>query len=132
MKLIPLLLLVGMLAVSGWAKDAKPEPYSAELVKRAEAGNAKAQYSLGHCYYCGEHGVAIDHKEAVKWWTKSAEQGNADAQLDLGGYYYNGTGVTKDYIEMVMWLRKGMRKDKLFLPYAIMKAKALPKITKKL
>ena len=38
MKLIPRFLLVGILAVSGWADDAKPEPYSPELVKRAEAG----------------------------------------------------------------------------------------------
>ena len=53
MKLIPALLIVGMFAVSGWAEDTKPEPYSPELVKKAEAGDAKAQYDLGICYYEG-------------------------------------------------------------------------------
>ncbi|MEI7693517.1 MAG: hypothetical protein WCJ27_03510 [Verrucomicrobiota bacterium] len=48
MKLIPLLLTLGMLAVSGWAEDAKLEPYSAELVKNAEAGDAEAQYNLAY------------------------------------------------------------------------------------
>ena len=57
MKLIPLFLLVGMMAVSGWAEDAKPEPYSSELVKKAEAGDATAQHDLGTCYYYGK-GVA--------------------------------------------------------------------------
>ena len=82
MKLIPVLLLVGMFAASGWAEEAKPEPYSSELVKKAEAGDAKAQYYLGRCYYKGD-GVAQDYKEAVKWFTKSAEQGNDSAKRKL-------------------------------------------------
>jgi len=86
-KLIPLFLLVGMLAVSGWAEDEKPEPYSPELVERAEAGDAKAQIGLAQCYGSGA-GVAKDEKEAVKWYTKSAEQGNANAQFNLGVCYY--------------------------------------------
>ncbi len=85
MKLTPLLLLGVILAVSGWAQDAKPEryePYSPEMVKKAEAGYAKAQFSLGLIYYSGSkipNGLTQDYKEAVKWWTKSAEQGNVSA-----------------------------------------------------
>lgn len=82
MKLIPALLLGGMLAVSGWAEDAEPEPYSPELVKRAEAGDAMAQSSLGVYYYFGKN-VTQDYKEAVKWWTRAAEQGNAGAKKEL-------------------------------------------------
>ena len=40
MKLIPLLLLAGMFAVSGWA-----EIYSPELVKKAEGGDDPARSS---------------------------------------------------------------------------------------
>ena len=94
-----------MFAVSGWAEDTKPEPYSAELVKKAEAGNAVAQYDLGSVYCLGK-GVTKDYKEAVKWWTKSAEQGNAKAQCALGVCYYEGDGVTQDYKEAVKWLTK--------------------------
>lgn len=105
MRLIPLFLLVGMLAVSGWAEDAKPEPYSPELVKKAEAGDAKAQCDLGSVYCLGD-GVTKDYKEAVKWWTRGAEQGNAKAQCALGVCYYEGDGVAKDYKEALKWLTK--------------------------
>jgi len=82
MKLIPLLLLVGMLAVSGWAEEAKLEDYSPELVKRAEAGDVVAQGNLGWRYETGT-GVEKDEKMAVKWYTKSAEQGNKSAKRKL-------------------------------------------------
>jgi len=78
-KLIPLFLLVGMFAMSGCSKrDAKPEPFSAELVRKAEAGDPKAQFDLGWCYDQGTE-IAKDLNEAVKWYTKAAEQGNAFA-----------------------------------------------------
>jgi hypothetical protein len=34
MKLIPILLMLGMFAVSGRGEDEKPEPYFVELVKK--------------------------------------------------------------------------------------------------
>jgi len=104
-KLILFLLLGGMFAVSGWAQLSKHEPYSAELVKKAEAGDAQAQKNLAYCY---EHnlGVTQDYKEAVKWYTKSAEQGDAMAQFNLGNSYSNGEGVTQDYKEAVKWYAK--------------------------
>jgi len=105
MNLIPLFLLIGMLAVSGWAEDYKPEPYSAELVKKAEAGDAKAQHNLGACY-CEGKGVPQDYKEAVKWYTKSAEQGLEGAQCNLGFCYFHGAGVAKDGKEAAKWLTK--------------------------
>ena len=94
-----------MLASSGWAQDAKPEAYSPELVKKAEAGDALAQVRLGYFYYEGE-GVTEDKKEAVKWYTMSAEQGNQSAQLQLGLCYAKGEGVTQDYKEAQKWFAK--------------------------
>ena len=105
MKRIPALLIAGMLAVSGWAERAKIEPYSPELVKKAETGDATAQHDLGTCYYFGK-GVAKDYIEAVKWFTKSAEQGDSDGQYLLGGCYAVGNGVAKGYIEAVKWYTK--------------------------
>jgi TPR repeat protein len=76
-------ILAGVLFVSGCSKTKyEPEKYSADLVKRAEAGNAPAQFSLGLCYQEGE-GVAKNEKEAISWYSKSAEQGNPLAQLKL-------------------------------------------------
>jgi TPR repeat protein len=110
MKLPPALLIVGMLAVSGWAEEAKlipisAEPYSAELVKKAKAGDASAQRNLGVCYGGGQ-GVGKDEKEAVKWFTKAAEQGEMHAQTTLGFCYRYGIGVTKDEKEAVKWFTK--------------------------
>jgi len=108
MKLIPLLLLVGMLAVIGWAENTKPEPYSPELVKKAEAGDATAQYDLGECYHWGK-GVTYDEQEAVKWFTKAAEQGNAVAQGYLAACYGNGIGVAKDEKKAMKWLARSAK-----------------------
>ena len=102
MKLIPLFVLFGMFAVSGWAEE--KTIYSPELVKNAESGDAKAQFDLGACYSKGD-GVTQDYKEAVKWYTKSAEQGNAEAQFCLG-ICYEGNGVTPDWSKAVKWLTK--------------------------
>lgn len=58
-----------MLAGRGWAQNAKPELDSPELVKKAEAGDAKAQCGLGGCYYEGK-GVTQDEGEGMKWYTR--------------------------------------------------------------
>ena len=74
----------------------------AELRKKAEAGNADAQTSLGVRYNIGK-GVSKDYKEAVKWFRKAAEQGYPNAQYFLGGMYLNGKGGPKDYIQAYAW-----------------------------
>ena len=74
-----------------------PEKRLADLTKRAERGEAKAQLSLGTIYYNGE-GVTKDVAKAVDWYQKAAEQGNADAQSNLGSMYDEGEGVPKDGI----------------------------------
>ena len=108
MKLITLFLLVGMLAVSGCSKQNKNEPYSPELVKKAESGDMDAQFKLGRCYYQGL-GATKDYKEAVKWFTKAAEHGHRDAKFNLGQCYYRGEGVTKNKKEAVKWYTKAAK-----------------------
>jgi TPR repeat protein len=78
--------------------------FSSEVLKRAQDGDATAQFSLGRAYAFGE-GVKPDLVEAVKWWKSSAEQGNADAQYYLGAVYYYGEGVEQDYKEGIKWFR---------------------------
>ena len=81
------------------------EPYYLKFTKKAEAGDAYAQFNLGLCYF-GGLGVGRDKKEAVKWQTKAAEQGNAGAQGVLGLWYFDGLGVGKDEKEAVKWYTK--------------------------
>lgn len=112
-----------MLAVSGWAEDAKSKrsedensklakdemskPYFVESVKCAEKGNAKEQYTVGARYfYLGSEFDSKYYEEAVKWYTKSAKQGNGDAQYELGCFLDEGRGVTQDKKEAVKWWTK--------------------------
>ena len=73
--------------------------------RRAEQGNASAQYKFGDMYYYGR-GVGQDFAEAVRWYRKVAEQGHAHGQYNLGFMYYYGRGVGKDFAEAVRWYRK--------------------------
>ena len=78
------------------------------LREKAEAGDPKAQKSLGLLYYNGQ-GVPKDYEKALHWWRLAARQGNAKAQANLGILYYNGQGVTQDYAKSAHWDRLAAR-----------------------
>ena len=71
------LLLFLVLAAAGFAA-----PDSAETIKKAEAGDASAQFSLSLCYAVGGGPVRVpkDRVEAAKWCRKAAVQGDAYVQ----------------------------------------------------
>ena len=73
-----------------------------ETRKKAESGDATAQFNLGVMYAKGE-GVPKDDAEAVKWYRMAADQGLAEAQFNLGNMYNNG--VAKHYAEAMRWYR---------------------------
>lgn len=75
------------------------------LLKKANRGDATAQFQLAKIYDIGE-GIPKNEKEAVKWYRKAAEQGQADAQNNLAICYETGKGVLKDEKEAVKWYRK--------------------------
>ena len=137
MKLIPLLLLVGMLAVSGCSKEdqmwATGEVitsafryacrYSPDLVKKAEAGDAEAQNTLGMSYLMGS-GITQDPKKALTWFKKSAEQGNAGAQCSLAACYLSGIGAEIDEEKAVKWYTKAAKQGNEDAKEALEKIKA--------
>ena len=77
----------------------------ASLMRRAEKGNAEAQFELGTAYYNGD-GMEQNYEKAFEWYTKAAEQGMAEAQFKLGICYDNGQGVTQNYKKAVEWFTK--------------------------
>ncbi len=79
------------------------------LFKKAEQGDAGAQYRLGRRYYEG-NGVTKDYTKAVFWIRKAAEQGNKKAQFRLGHCYRNGDGVSENRTQAVYWFRKAAEK----------------------
>jgi TPR repeat protein len=76
-----------------------------DLTKNAGAGNAEAQFQLGHVYEDGK-AVQQDMELAAVWYRKAADQGYAPAQNDLGVMYRNGSGVLKDKEEAARWFEK--------------------------
>ena len=76
----------------------------AETKKRAEQGDAGAQFHLGLMYGNGE-GVPQNYEQAIKWYTRAAEQGLAQAQHNLGLIYEQGQGV-KNYQQAIKWYTK--------------------------
>ena len=66
--------------------------------KAADQGLAKAQNSLGMCYFFGV-GIGKDRNEAVKWYRNASDQGLAQSQLVLGTCYEFGEGVAKDSVQ---------------------------------
>lgn len=81
---------------------------SSELIalrRRAEAGDANAQYELGCKYYDGA-GVEQSYAEALKWYHKAAAQGNNSGLCDTGYCYRNGYAVKKDYAKALPYYRQ--------------------------
>jgi TPR repeat protein len=72
------------------------------LRKKAEAGDAKAQFNIGSMYEQGS-GVKQDYAEAAKWYRKAAEQGDVDALRILGLAYYLGKWVPQDLVQSYFW-----------------------------
>ena len=77
----------------------------AALRRRAEAGEADAQYELGCKYYEGDS-VARDYAEALKWYRKAAAQDHNSGLCDVGYCYRNGTGVKQDYAKAIPFYRQ--------------------------
>jgi TPR repeat protein len=73
-----------------------------DLRKRAELGDAYAQWMLGTRYHNGE-GVPRDDAQAMRWFVRAAEQGYADAQATSGAYYWAGRGVPKNLSKAYFW-----------------------------
>ena len=76
------------------------------LMKKAESGDAKANYDLGYVYEKGVAGIEKDMSEAIRLYTLSAEAGYAPAQNYLGFCYYRGDGVDRDAEKALFWIQK--------------------------
>lgn len=77
----------------------------AEMKRKAETGDAKAQRNLAVMYGRGD-GVLKDDVKAMEWWQKAAAHGNVDAQISLGWMYASGNGVSKDFARAIEWYQK--------------------------
>ncbi len=75
----------------------------ADLLAKAETGDAKTQNELGEAFYAGKLGAPKDSVEAVRWFRQAAEQNLAGAQFNLGVCCERGDGVAKYEVEAYKW-----------------------------
>jgi len=114
--------------------DKPPSPQSEQpplpaTRRLAEAGDPKAQFSLGLCF--ASEGSAPDYLQAAQWYQKAADQSHALAQFNLGVMYDRGQGILRDPVQSMMWIGKaaqlgdagaqymlGMRRNRISLAEA--------------
>jgi TPR repeat protein len=87
-------------AVTGNAPATLSSAEVSDLQKKANSGDAAAQFALGKAYESGD-GVPKRTDQAALWYRKSADQGNQKAQSNLGLLYWLGDGVEQDKAEAV-------------------------------
>lgn len=82
-----------------------PKAPPSQLLQRAEAGDARAQYELAKFYQKNNpfnRGIPLS---SVKWYQKAAEQNNVEAQYELG-CIKSGTLPVHDVEGAELWLTK--------------------------
>jgi uncharacterized protein len=97
-----LVIFILALGMAACADTTTREQKFADVLRLAEKGDARAQYTMGLMYEQG-YGVTPDQSQARAWFEKAAEMGEANAQYRLGSLYYHGQGRPRDLIEAARW-----------------------------
>lgn len=77
----------------------------AEIMFRAERGEANAQFTLAVFYEQGRV-IEQDRKKAADWYHKAALQGHLEAQFEYVVCLASGIGTAADEKEALAWARK--------------------------
>jgi TPR repeat protein len=80
-------------------------PSEADLLHKAELGDAEALYELGWRSEKGQN-APLDVVRAIQWYEKAADRGHAIAMNNIGRIYSKGEGVPRDEAKAVGWFRK--------------------------
>lgn len=78
----------------------------------AEAGDARAQYMLGHMVQNGQ-GQPWSNARAAEWYRQAAQQGLPEAQVALADLYLRGLGVPQEPQTAAQWLTAAARSGHL-------------------
>ncbi|MDR3437751.1 tetratricopeptide repeat protein [Telmatospirillum sp.] len=84
----------------------------------ADAGDGRAQYSMGYLYQFGL-GVPVDYATAKEWYEKAAAQNNADAIYALGLLYEAGKAVPRDLARALDYYHKAAEIGQADAEYAV-------------
>ncbi len=81
-----------------------PEADAMEMLRKAEAGDAEAQYKVATMYRTGQ-GFKQSYEEAMKWYLAAAEQGDPFAMYNISILYSTGFGVKQNCAIAAKWLK---------------------------
>ena len=76
-----------------------------ELRKKAESGDAQAQFDLAIRYEGGD-GVEANQSKAFEWFLKAGENGNIEGMAQVARAYQQGLGIAKDADKAKTWTKK--------------------------
>lgn len=81
---------------------------TAYLMLRQEAaeGSVRAKFLLGVMSDNGLGPIALDPREAARWYRLAAEEGDMEAQYRLASAQMTGRGVARDLAEAAFWLEQ--------------------------
>ena len=86
-----------------------PAPPDFDVIRRrAEGGDAEAQYKLG-TLYGEEKSVLKDDVKSAIWVRKAAEQGFTAAEASLADMYFIGIGVPREPAQVLTWTRRAAK-----------------------
>lgn len=105
----PLSAAEGESSPAGKSGSPKPVEYEtlklAELVRRANANDLRAQFELGSRFNYGRE-APKNVKEALRWLRRAGQAGQRDAQRLLAVKFYNGHDVPVDHDEAFRWTQR--------------------------
>lgn len=79
-----------------------------DLIKKAQSGDAEAQFTLATAYFTG-NSVKEDKEKALTLFLKAAEQEVPPAMYNLGLMYRDGYGTERNWFSSMCWLWKAHR-----------------------
>ena len=82
-----------------------------QLLGPGHAGDPRAQYLLGQLSDSGLGPIALDPREAVRWYRLAAERKYPEAQYALARAYALGRGVSQDKAQSLNWLKSAAGLD---------------------
>ncbi|MCZ4281989.1 tetratricopeptide repeat protein [Kiloniella laminariae] len=83
----------------------------------AEAGDARAQYSLGKLFETEGADVTPHYQEAIHWYQKAADQNVVAALNNLGRLYAQGKGLAPSQEKAVEYWQKAAQADHAMAQY---------------
>ena len=117
--------------VDAWKLKLEEEEKVAKRLRKAEAGDGWAMYTLGVWYMYGLKGLAEDKakafewfEKAFEWFEKSHEAGDASGTSGLGYCYLVGEGVPKCPVRSAMLLGQAAERGSKFACYHLGRAYA--------